>query len=314
MVSRRPLIVLSLLFVLGCAPASPSGTVVPAEATIPPLSPSLTPVPPTVAPPGVDIAAEKLRNAPYQLGFTDVPQIVQLVNGVYQAGPAGSAEYVDVRLSDFVALGDINGDGLNEAAAIISENYGGSGVFVFLALYTNPAGEPVYLTSAFIDDRPSIESLGFENNEIFLNVTTHGANDPFCCPTLRNIRHYRLINNQLELTDYTTFTPDGRPRTITIESPVDRAEVFRSVQIKGKITIAPFENNLAYRIYDVGGVELSAGAIQVMASDPGEPGTFDEMIPLGNILSGAVVRIEVQDISAEDGSLFAMDSVELVVK
>jgi hypothetical protein len=35
---------------------------------------------------------------------------------------------------------------------------------------------------------------------------------------------------------------------------------------------------------------------------------------LGNILSGAVIKLEVQDVSAADGSLFAMDSVELVVK
>jgi hypothetical protein len=32
------------------------------------------------------------------------------------------------------------------------------------------------------------------------------------------------------------------------------------------------------------------------------------------VLSGAVIRLEVQDISAADGSLLAMDSVELVVK
>jgi hypothetical protein len=87
-----------------------------------------------------------------------------------------------------------------------------------------------------------------------------------------------------------------------------------SIQVKGNVDIAPFENNLAYRIYDVGGVELSAGAISVSAPDPGAPGVFDATIPLGKILSGAVIRIEVQDINAADGSFFAMDSVELVVK
>jgi hypothetical protein len=80
------------------------------------------------------------------------------------------------------------------------------------------------------------------------------------------------------------------------------------------VAIAPFENNLVYRIYDVGGVELSSGAINVTAPDLGAPGTFDAVIPIGTVLSGAVIRIEVQDISAADGSLFAMDSVELVVQ
>jgi hypothetical protein len=80
------------------------------------------------------------------------------------------------------------------------------------------------------------------------------------------------------------------------------------------VAIAPFENTLTYRIYDVGGVELAVGAIAVTAADLGAPGAFDEVISLGNILSGAAIRIEIQDISAADGSLLAMDSVELVVK
>jgi hypothetical protein len=64
----------------------------------------------------------------------------------------------------------------------------------------------------------------------------------------------------------------------------------------------------------VGNVELAIGSITVTAADLGAPGTFEQTILLGNILSGVEIRIEVQDINAADGSLFAMDSVELVVK
>ena len=327
MVSRAPLtgchcgrqrsnrlILLLVFFLIGCAPASPSGTAVPVESTLPHDNSLFTPVPPTAMPPLSGISVEQIRNAQYQLGFTEVLRTVQLANGEFQEGLTGSTDMMEIRVTAFIALGDINGDGVNEAAAIVSENYGGSGVFVFLALYIEQAGQPVFLTSVFIDDRPAISELRFEAGEIFLSSTTHGAEDPFCCPTLRNERHYRLINNQLDLTDYTTFTPDGRPRTITIESPLQGAEVFSSVPFKGSVAVAPFENNLAYRIYDVGGVELSAGAIAVTATDPGAPGTFDTIINIGGSLSGSIIRIELQDISAADGSLFAMDSVELVVK
>ena len=86
------------------------------------------------------------------------------------------------------------------------------------------------------------------------------------------------------------------------------------MRIKGNVTIAPFENNLSYHIFDVGGVELSTGAVTITAKTPGGPGTFDSVIDLGGILTGAVIRIEVQDVSADDGSLLSMDSVELVVK
>jgi hypothetical protein len=116
------------------------------------------------------------------------------------------------------------------------------------------------------------------------------------------------------MTDYTTYTPSGKPRTITIESPEEYAEVFGSVELKGSITIAPFENNLSYHIFDAGGVELAIGPVTVTALEMGGPGTFDQVIELGDLLSGTAITLEVQDVSAADGSLLAMDSVVLVVK
>jgi hypothetical protein len=165
-----------------------------------------------------------------------------------------------------------------------------------------------------VDDRPQVNELSIDKDGIFFDAVVHGPDEPMCCPALHTARHYRLIDNQLDMIDYVTFTQDDRPRTITIEAPVDGTDVFKSVEIKGSVAIAPFENTLVYRILDVGGVELAIGSITVSAPDLGAPGTFDETILLGNVLSGAVIRIELQDLSAKDGSLLAMDSVELVVK
>jgi hypothetical protein len=302
---RSNLIIAFLLFFLiGCAPASPAGTVAPPPEATPTLEP------PTPAP---DYAAQ-IRNAQYQLGFPDSLRVVQLTDGKYETGAPGGADYVVVTVMGFAARGNIDGDSPDEIVALVAENYGGTGVFVFLTVYEQVDAELVFRTSALVDDRPIVNALSIENGEIFLDATTHGFEDPGCCPTLRNERHYRLINNQLQLTDYVTFTPDGRPRTITIESPANGSEVFSSVQVKGSVAIAPFENTLAFRIYDVGGVELSAGAFTMTTPDLGAPGTFDTTINLGGLLSGSVIRIEIQDISAKDGSLLAMDSVELVVK
>jgi hypothetical protein len=305
MVARYSLIFLLTIFLVGCRPASPTPTAAPVvEATATVQTPTALP----------DSRAQLIRNAQYQLGLPDSLQVVQLSDGRFEQGTAGSADFISVFLTDFVAVGDLDADGVDEIAALVSENYGGTGVFVFLAVYTNVNGTPTFFTSAIVDDRPQLNALSIENGEIFLDAVIHGVDEPMCCPTLRTSRHYRLVNNQLDMTDYVTYTPDGRPRTITIESPVNGAEVFSSVQVRGSVAIAPFENNLTYSIKDVGGVELSRGAISVSAPDLGAPGTFEMMIPLGNILSNAVVILEVQDISAADGSLLAMDSVELVVK
>ncbi len=268
---------------------------------------------PATSTPAPDYVA-RIRNAKYQLGFVDALRIVQLTDGKFEQGTLGGADYASVTVTDFTAHGDLNGDGLDEYAAAIAENYGGNGVFVFLVVFADVNGELVSQASTYIGDRPQPNELSVKNGEIFLKVTVQKADDPMCCPTLETARHYRLVGKQLNMIDYTTFTPDGRPRTITIESPTDGTEIFRSVSIKGSVAIAPFENNLVYRIYDIGNVALAIGSVTVSASDPGAPGTFEQIILLGNILSGTVVRLELQDINAEDGSLFAMDSVELVVK
>lgn len=286
------------------------------QTSVPVISPPTeteTPQPvasPTAMPDYVD----EIRNAQYQLGLPDSLQIVQLKDGKFEQGAPGGADFISVNVTDFVARGDLNGDGENEVAALIAENFGGTGTFVFLAIYADVDRKLTFQTSKLIDDRPQINTLSIEDNEIFLDTITHASEDPMCCPTLKTTRHFRLVDGQLDMTNYTTFTPDGKPRTITITAPASGTITYSSVQVTGKVVIAPFENNLVYRIYDVGGVELSSGAITVSAPDPGAPGTFDTVIPIRTVLSGAVIRIEVQDISAADGSLLAMDSVELVVQ
>jgi immunoglobulin-like protein involved in spore germination len=312
MVFRASLIFLLGAALLGCRPATPPPVLLDQTqtASAPVIEATSAPVTSTAIPD----EAKEILNAQYQLGATDVPRVVQFTNGKFEQGTAGGEDFVSVSLTDFVAVGDLNADGKNEVAALVSENYGGSGVFVFLAVYTNENGTLSFQNSTMVDDRPQLQTLSIENGEILLDAVIHGPDDPMCCPELRTTRHYRFVENQLDMTDFATFTPDGKPRTITIESPADGTDVFTSVPIKGQVAIAPFENNLAYRIYDISGIELSAGPISVVASDPGAAGTFEALIPLGKVLSGAIIRIEVQDLSPKDGALLAMDSVEIVVK
>lgn len=312
MAFRCSLIVLLLIFLIGCRPATPPPTAIDQTQAAPdPANGSTSSL---ATPTTVSDQVEEIRNAGYQLGASDALQTVQLTDGKIEQGTPGAEDFISVLVTDFVATGDLNADGAEEAAALISENYGGTGVFVFLAVYSKGNGAWMFQTSTMVDDRPELRELAIANNEIFLDAVIHGTDEPMCCPTLRTMRHYRFVDNQLDMIDYTTFTPDGQPRTITIESPADGSEVFTSIPIKGKVAIAPFENNLVYRIVDVSGIELSAGAITVSAPDLGAPGTFDAIIPLGKVLSGATIRVEVQDLSAADESLLAMDSVELVVK
>ena len=281
-------------------------------AVVTPTAP--TPGPPTPLPELSGISPEHVRNSQYLLGLLDQVRMVQLTDGRYQEGPPGSETYISISVTDYIALGDLNGDGENEAVAIVAEDYGGSGTFVFLVVYQYLNDEARFLTSIFLDDRPRINSLAVEDGEIYVDVIIHAKEDPMCCPTLATTRHYLLNGVNLIMTGYSTKTPAGEPRVITIEAPVEGAQVSGIIRLKGNITIAPFENNLVYRVYDLGGVELSVGPVTVESTGLGAPGTFEKAIDLGNILTNTTVRITVEDINMADRSLFAMGSVILQVR
>jgi Immunoglobulin-like domain of bacterial spore germination len=296
------------LATLGCGLVSPA-----------PNLPASAPVEDTAAAPAASVPSltvQQLKNAQYQLGTSDDHTVVQLTDGKYQRGTdTTTTDYASVSLTDFLSMGDLNGDGINEAAAMVFENYGGSGDFGFVAIYTNVNGLPVFLTSMIIDDRPMINSIKIENGQVYLDAVIHGINDPFCCPALPTTRRYALVNNQLRLTNYTSATADGSAnRMIEITSPVDQTESSGSVQVAGTVSVAPFENSLSYSIYDEAGTQLANGPVAVTAADPGGPGTFDAPISLAAIPAGTRVYLQIQDLSAADGSILALDSVLLNIK
>jgi hypothetical protein len=277
------------------------------------ISPMPDPVQPTI--PAPTLTVDQLQNAQYQLGAREDRASVQLTDGQWQQGTdATTLDFAHVSMSEFTSLGDITGDGVDEAAAIFFENYGGTGNFGFLAVYTNVNGLPVFLSSAMIDDRPRINSMFIEHGEIYLDAITHGLEDPGCCPALQTTRRYELINDQLQVINYTTATPDGSICSIEIMSPADGTQVTEFVQVNGTVSIAPFENNLSYFIYDEAGNQLGIGPVTVTAPDFGAPGTFSELIPLAGIPADTTIYLEIQDLSAADGSILALDAVQLIVK
>ncbi len=251
-----------------------------------------------------------------QLVSNDKHPTVKLVNGEYHAGTAGSSDYADVLVvPDFIALGDINGDGQGDAAILLSENYGGSGVFVSLIPILNQGGQPVQAGSgARIDDRPKMTALQIQDGRINFTGSIHGPNDPMCCAAQGVVESYGLTKAGLQLLRFASDTPNGQRRTITIESPTNGSTVKAGpVQVKGSYTVSPFENTLVYQVTDQTGKELSSGPITVQGQ-MGQPGTFDASIDLSTVPAGVLVTISISDKSAADGSILAMDSVEVLIQ
>lgn len=303
---RKLILALSLLlWTSACSPASIFG-----------LTPTPTPyIYPTAETPTVPaLTVDALRNASYTLpNFTGDLFLYQLTDGKYTLGDPAVTGYVEVTLLDTFAFGDLNNDGVNDAAVLLAENFGGTGVFVSVNVVLNDGGQPRHAASSMIDDRPQIVNLDIRDGEIFLEAVVHAFDDPACCPELSVTRSYKLSGASLTLVRATTRLSNGQERVIAIESLSDGTEIRGELVIRGSVSIAPFENTLTYRVYNEQGNELAAGPIMVDAADFGAPGTFSIMLDTSTFSMGRV-RIVVADLSAADGSVLAMDSVEIIIQ
>jgi len=299
------------------ATATPN-IVLPTSTSVVILPPAtLTPLPPTPFNDTPALTADQLKNGQFDLpGADNTLRSVQFTNGQFVSGsdPA-QVGYVSIVMADPIVFGDLDRDGAIDAVVIIAENYGGTGVFTSLAVFLNRGGLPVYTASHFIDDRAMINGFTVANSEIFLDATVHGVNDPGCCPALPTKRTLRLWDNRLLLSSFSSQTPAGSERIISIDAPANDQEVEKVFSLRGNVTIAPFENNLVYKVYIPGMADpFTQGPLMVNAPDLGAPGTFE--LPLNFTAAGFTgpVYITLSDLSAADGSLLALDALFVTVK
>jgi hypothetical protein len=101
------------------------------------------------------------------------------------------------------ANGDLNGDGVEDAAVILNADSGGTGTYAYLSAVLNQAGKAEPVTSALLGDRVQVNSLAIADEVISVVMTTQGPNDPMCCPTLVVTNTYQLEGTQLALTSST---------------------------------------------------------------------------------------------------------------
>jgi len=295
------------LFSLGLsACGTPTATV-----TASPVAPAATQTPLQSATPtggNASLTTQQLRNMQYTLPFYQ--RTITLTNGTYQEGTGGKG-YSAKLLDNTVALGDLNDDGVADAVVAVVENGGGSGEFESLVAVLDQAGNPAQAGVVQLGDRVQINSVAIQNGQIVLQMLVQGPNDPMCCPSLPVTETYVLTKGNLAVVHLTSQTTDGTVRTIQIESPTAGTKVGGSVEVKGNVSVLPFEKTLGYRLYDTSDTQIDGGSIMVEADTAGSAGTFDATIDLSKVASGSTFRLVLLDTSAADGTTVALDSIGL---
>lgn len=131
-------------------------------------------------------------------GIYDAP--VRLAGGKYEGEPfvEGAASRPTVWLVDrLFRFGDLDADGVDEAAVLLAESSGGSGSMLYVAAAGVRDGEPVNLGTALVGDRTQVLALEVEDGRIRLDVVEHGPQDAACCPTQLSTRRWSLEGQAL---------------------------------------------------------------------------------------------------------------------
>lgn len=110
-----------------------------------------------------------------------------LVDGNFEGAP-----YVDgaasrprvMTVPGSATLADVDGDGQDEAAAVLLASMGGTGSFVHLVLIEYRNGVPETTATALLGDRVILKNLSIEGADIVLDTIEQGDFDPLCCPTV----------------------------------------------------------------------------------------------------------------------------------
>jgi hypothetical protein len=284
-------------------PAVPTDTLPPTPVPTDTPLPTASPLPITPQPGGLTL--EMLKNATVHAPSYD--RTVKLTDGSYSEGT--STTTYTVRMLDVYDLGDMNGDGKDDAAIILAENGGGSGVFESLLVMTNQGGLPHQAGEAFLGDRVHINSVDIYQNVVHLDMLVAGPNDGLCCPSQPETQNYWLFGSNLFLMRLTTTAGDTE-RIITINEPAHWSVETNPFTVSGSETVMPFESTLVYRIYKIDGTQVNEGSLMA-TQGTGTTANFTQTFNLSSAGITDWVILQFLDLSAADGSTIAMGSVIL---
>ncbi len=297
------------------------------------------------------LTLEQVQNATCLVDFEGELLTFTLVEGSYQVGQGGGrddgalnggpssaaggnpgggaspqADRLQVTMLDAVDFGDLNGDGADDAAIALRINKGkdkdkdddpgpgNKGASYYVVALVSEGGEPVQGGCHLVGVGARIDELLIEDGEILMDATMPpqeaSASGPRT-PVRVTLELPAEGAVALLLTRRSSTTPAGGVREITVTSPQPGAKAGYPLAIEGSVTIAPFENNLEYHVYDSDMVERAAGPVTVEAPDMGAPGTFT--LELSGPAPTGSVFITISDISAADGSVLAMGSIRLLI-
>jgi hypothetical protein len=121
------------------------------------------------------LTLNQVRNATFQIPLLGQ---VTLTNGTYRA-PGN----VVVTMSQQMATGDVNQDGVADAVTVLRVTEANRKPTFYLAAVVNQAGKPVNVATVSLAQGFAVKSLAMKNRQVTVKLLKYAPNDAPCCPS-----------------------------------------------------------------------------------------------------------------------------------
>jgi len=159
---------------------------------------------------------KELKSASYS-GIEGLKSPIKLVDGKWIGGPykKGSASRPMVNLvGDLRVIGDLTGDGTDDAVVLLNHAPGGTGQLLYLAVMTRRKNKIENIATTLIGDRVQIRDIRIEPKRILVDVVQAGPKDAMCCPGEVTTRAWTLDPTG----KLNRMTVDAKPGRLSLET------------------------------------------------------------------------------------------------
>jgi heat shock protein HslJ len=247
-------------------------------------------------PPSLTLAG--LKNATYT-GIEEQDPVT-LKDGFWQGEPfvEGGASRPRVGMvRDFHLLGDLDGDGVDEAAVLLSASSAGTGENIYLAVVGLKEGQLQNLGTTLVGDRVQIRKAGILEGRVFLDLLRAGPEDAMCCPGELAMVAWELNDGGL-----IPLAATGETGRLSVETIAETKWVLRWWDLEEEAPIEP-EVTLFFKDGRLGGTS-GCNTYFAAANIGDQPGEVS-MGPAG----GTMMMCSEEDMAVEQRFLVQMGGV-----
>lgn len=142
---------------------------------------------------------ETFKPDPSNATFSFDEDSVTLSSGKNETPVApGSAIVEETILMDKFAYGDLNADGREDTALLLAQYGGGSGTFIYVAVYVSGPVNYKGSEAIFLGDRIAPQNISINNGVVTVVYLDRKADEPLVAePTVKVTKKFSLMNGKL---------------------------------------------------------------------------------------------------------------------